>query len=140
MKDAPLFDLLIQASIKTEYQLVAFSDYSWQNCPDTGRITGEYIIFYQGGPIDHDTHFPGPVPQSGAESEYNTTCNAGLHLSHFRMLIKEWLNKYPAMVPKEYSRIILDRKASVCMDKNGKYIKHKRHISRRVHFEMNGEK
>ena len=28
---------------------MAFSDSVWQDCPDTGRSTGAYIIFYQGG-------------------------------------------------------------------------------------------
>ena len=37
---------------------------SWQDCPDTGRSTGAYIISYQGGPIDHGTHVPGPVAKS----------------------------------------------------------------------------
>ena len=64
MKDPPLSDLLKQASIKTEKQLMAFYDSSWQVCTDTGRSTGAYIIFYQGGPIEHITHFPGPVDQS----------------------------------------------------------------------------
>ena len=50
---------------------MVFSDSSWQDCPDTGRSTGAYIIFYQGGPIDHGTHVPVPVAQSSAESEYN---------------------------------------------------------------------
>ena len=50
---------------------MAFSDYSWQDCPDTGRSTGAYIIFYQGGKIDHVTHVTGPVDQSSTESEYN---------------------------------------------------------------------
>ena len=54
-----------------------FSDSSWQDCPDTERSTGEYIIFYQGGPIDHVTHVPGPVSQYSAESEYNAACTAG---------------------------------------------------------------
>ena len=48
-----------------------FSDSSWQDCPDTGRSIGAYIIFYRGGPIDHVTHVPGPVAQCSAESEYN---------------------------------------------------------------------
>ena len=43
-----------------------FYDYSWQDCPDTGRSTGAYIIFYQGGPIDHGTPVPGTVEQSSA--------------------------------------------------------------------------
>ena len=67
IKDVPLYDLLRQASINTENQLMAFSDSSWQDCPDTGRITGAYIIFYQGGPIYHGTYVPGPVAQSSIE-------------------------------------------------------------------------
>ena len=51
--DAPVTDLLIQASIKTKNHLMDFSDSSWQDWPDTDRITGAYIIFYQGGSIDH---------------------------------------------------------------------------------------
>ena len=54
--DAPVTDLLRQASIKTENHLMKFSDSSWYDFPDTGRSTGAYIIFYQSGPIDHGTH------------------------------------------------------------------------------------
>ena len=71
LNDAPVTDLLRQANIKTKNHLMAFSDSSWQDCPDTGRRTGAYIIFYQGGPIDHGTHVPGPVAQYSSESEYN---------------------------------------------------------------------
>ena len=42
---------------------MAFSSSRWQDFPDTVRITGAYIIFYQGGPIDHGTHVPVPVSQ-----------------------------------------------------------------------------
>ena len=66
MKDVPLSDLFRQNNIKTENQLMVFYDSSWQDFPDTGRSTGSYIIFYQGGTIDHGTHIPGPVSQSGA--------------------------------------------------------------------------
>ena len=64
----PVSDLLIQSSIKTDNQLMDLSDYSWQYFPYTGRITGAYIIFYQGGQIDHGTHVPRPVSQSSAKS------------------------------------------------------------------------
>ena len=64
MNDAPVTDLLRQASIKTENNLMDFSDSSWQYFPDTGRSTGEYIIFYKGVPIYHATHVPGPVAPS----------------------------------------------------------------------------
>ena len=60
--DAPVSDLLRQASIKTENQLMAFSYSSWQDCLGTSRSTGAYIMFYQGVSIDHGTHVPVPVP------------------------------------------------------------------------------
>ena len=63
LNDAPLTDLLRQANIKTKNHLMDFSDSSWQNCPDTGRSTGAYIIFYQGSTSDHGTHVPVPVAQ-----------------------------------------------------------------------------
>ena len=119
---------------------MAFSYSSWQYCPDTGRSTGAYIIFYQGETINHGTHVTGPVAQSSAESEYNAACTAGMALAHFRMLIHEFLNEDPDMVPKEAHLIVLDIKSSVCMAKNGKDIKHTRHITRRMHFLRNGEK
>ena len=40
---------------------MVFSDSSWQDCPDTGRSIGAYIIFYQDRPIDHGTLVTGPV-------------------------------------------------------------------------------
>ena len=48
MKDAPLSDMLIQDSINTENQFMAFSGSSWQYFPDIFRSIGAYIIFYQG--------------------------------------------------------------------------------------------
>ena len=84
---APVTDLLRQDSIKTYNHLMDFSDSSWQDFTDTGRSTGSYTTFYQGGPIYHGTHVAGPVDQSIAEIEYNTECTAGMALAYFRMLI-----------------------------------------------------
>ena len=82
LNDAPVTDHLRQANINTKNQLMDFSDSSWQDYPYTGRSTGEYIIFYQGGPIDHVTHIPGPVAQYSEENEYNAACTAGMPLAH----------------------------------------------------------
>ena len=87
MNDAPVTDLLRKDSIKTENHLMAFSDSSCKYFPDTGISIGAYIIFYQGGPIDHGTHVPGPFSQPSAESEYNAACTAEMAFAHFRMLI-----------------------------------------------------
>ena len=40
INDAPVTDMFRQSSIKTENNLMNFSDSSWQDCPDTGRSTG----------------------------------------------------------------------------------------------------
>ena len=65
-KNAPLYDLLRQANIKTDNHLMDFSDSSWKDCPDNVIITRSYIIFHKGVPIDHGTHVPGPVSQTSA--------------------------------------------------------------------------
>ena len=72
IKYAPLFEMLRQAIINTDNQFMAFYDSIWRYCPYTDRSTGEYIIFYQGGTIDHGAYVTGPVAQSSKESEYNS--------------------------------------------------------------------
>ena len=66
MNDAPVTNMLRQASIKNDNHFMVFSDSSWKDCLDTDISTEVYIFFYQGGPIDHGTHVPGPVAQSSA--------------------------------------------------------------------------
>ena len=61
-------------------------------------------------------------------------------LAHFRMLIRELLNKDPDIVPKESPLIVLDIKSDMFMANNDKDIKHTRQIARRMHFVRNGEK
>ena len=100
MKDAHLSDMLRQTSIKTENQLVAFSYYSWQDCPDTGISTWAYNIFYKSGKIDNVTHVTVPVDKSSVESEYSAACTEGMALAHFKMLIHELLNKDSDIVPE----------------------------------------
>ena len=68
IEDAAISDLLRQAIIKNENQVMVFSDYIWKYCQDTVRSRGVYIVFYQVVPIDHFTHVPGPVDQFSSES------------------------------------------------------------------------
>ena len=61
-------------------------------------------------------------------------------LAHFRMLMRELLNKDTYIVPEEYPLILLDSKSDMCMASKGMYTRHTRHISRSMHFVRNGEK
>ena len=140
MEDAHLFDLLRQAYIKTENQLIVFSDSGQKNFPDTGRSTGTYIIFYRGGTIDHGKHVPVIFSQSIAESYYNAEFTAGMALAHSRMLLHEFLNKDLDIVIEEAPIIMLDRKSFVRMSMNGKDTNHTKHNAKIVCFVRNGEK
>ena len=55
-------------------------------------------------------------------------------LARFRMLIHELLNKYPDIVPEETPLVVLGGKSYMCMAKNGKDIKHIRHIAMIINF------
>ena len=48
IEDAPLYEILRQAIINTENQLMVLSDSIWKDCPYTGISTGEYFVIYQG--------------------------------------------------------------------------------------------
>ena len=98
MEDAPLFDLLKQARIKTDNQLMVLYNSSTQDCPYNGISTGAYIVFYQGEPIYHCTYVTGPVDQSSSESDYNAEFTVGMTLAHFRMPNDKSLKKEPDVV------------------------------------------
>ena len=121
---------------------MVFSYYICQDCPDTGRITviNIYIyIFYQGGPIDHCTHVPGPFSQSTVESDYNASCTAGMDPAHFRMLKTYLLNKYVYVAPEQATPIILDIKSDIFMAYNRNDTKHTIHIYIKMNLVRNGE-
>ena len=56
------------------------------------------------------------------------------------MLIREFLNKDPDIVPEEAPLIVLDSKYAMCVANNVKDTKHTRHIARRMNFLINGKK
>ena len=61
-------------------------------------------------------------------------------LANSRILIHEFLNNYPDVVPEEAPLIVLDSKPAMCIDKNGKDTKHTIQIARRIHCLSNVEK
>ena len=66
-------------------------------------------MFYQGGPTDHCTYFPGPVSQYSYESKYNSECTAGIALANSRVLNNEVFNKDQDVVPEQSPLITLDK-------------------------------
>ena len=66
---------------------ITFSDSSQNDCVDTGRSTGGYVTFIQGGAVDYRSHPPVPVAKSSGEAEYISTAVACMRPSHLRKLI-----------------------------------------------------
>ena len=61
-------------------------------------------------------------------------------LAYFRMLVHEFLNKDPDIIPEESPLNILDSKSTMCMSNNGKDTKNTRHTARIMNFVRNGER
>ena len=138
VEDAPVWKLLTQVDTKLDNYIISFSDSSWQDCIDTGKSTGSYIILYQGGVIDHASLVPTPVAMSSAEAEYNACAVTAMAVAHSRMLISD-LN---GVDPDHYGNpvnIMVDSSSAKAMTENEKDTKRTRHIARRIHYVRNGQ-
>ena len=88
-------------------------DSSWQDCPDTGRSTGSFLIFSQGGIMDFSTFEPSPVAMSSAEAECNTGAAAGMSMCHIRMLDNELNGLEADLIPSPPVLMLCDNESAV---------------------------
>ena len=120
--------------------IIGFSDTSWHDCPDTGRITCGYKIFVQGGIIDAQSTIPVPVALSCAKAEYMGAWNLGAMICHLRDLTYEfeYLGTPEYDIEgrtKEVSSVLLIyNQAIVRMSKNYEVTSKHRHVGRCWHF------
>ena len=142
-KESPVYQLCQKNGVDCT-DLIGFSDSSWQDCPDTGKSTGGYKIFCQGGLIEANSTMPVPIALSSAEVEYMSCCNLGAMLFHLRELLYEFenlgrsdydINGLHGQAP---SMVLIDNQATVAMSKNYKVTAKNRHVGRRWHFVRRG--
>ena len=123
-------------------KLVGFSDSSWQDCPDTGRSTGGYLIYYYGNLIDAHTSMPVPIAMSSAEAEYMSAYNLCMKLAHLRMLVYDIENMGSPNFdtdPETPTVVLIDNQATVSMSKSKKVTSKNRHTRRREHYVRQGQ-
>ena len=89
LKDSPVHKICDKQKITTT-DIIAFSDSSWQDCPDTGRSTCGFKIFIRGGIIESQSTMPVPIALSSAEAEYMGACNCGAMVCFLRELLYEF--------------------------------------------------
>ena len=126
--------------------LAVLTDASWQDCPDTGRSTVGYQIFYNGALIEANTTVPTPVAQSSSEAEYLGACCGSMAAAHIRMILydllylgsKDWM-QHEQKLSKTPILLMTDNTATVQMAKNGRLTRKTRHIERRFHYVREGQ-
>ena len=145
-EDSPVYKICRSNNVEPT-DLVGFSDSSWQDCPDTGRSTTGYQIFYKGSFIEGNSSMPIPVAMNTAEAEYMGAYNCCMAIAHANMLIYdlEYLDTENFKIDGHETTtpptvVLVDNKSTVQMSKNYKMSKKNRHISRRYHYVREGEK
>ena len=123
----PIYDICLANNIRYS-DLTIFTDASWQDCPDTGKSTVGYMIFYHGTLIEANSTVPTPVAMSTAEAEYMGACCGTMAASHIRMIIsydmlhlgtKKWKQSEQSL-PHTPNVLMIDNKAVVQMARTGK--------------------
>jgi hypothetical protein len=132
-EESPLHkNVIVPLNLDPTPWLHVFSDASFQDCPDTGRSTCGFVIFYQGGVVDSGNAVPDPVSQSSAEAEYCGAALACCAASFIWMLALE-LRGFHADMPLTVP-LYIDNKAAQSMGHSFRDTSHTRHIARRWHY------
>ena len=103
------------------------SDSSFQDCPNTGRSTRGYVIYYQGGVIEASSSVP--VALSSAEAESNMGALASRATAYIRMLLLDLRGLDPDLVVTV--PLLLDNSAAQSIGHTFRNTEHTRHIARR---------
>jgi hypothetical protein len=114
------------------FPIIVFSDSSFQDCPDTARSTGGYLIFMQGAVVDLASFMPQIVPWSTCEAEYSTASLAVMAAFYVKKVYNE-LNG----IDSDYDLTIpvgLDSQSAIDTANSHKETQRTRHFSRRFHF------
>ncbi len=131
----PIYQVVKQCDPKFDFAahpILLFTDSSWQDCPDTSRSTGAYILYVYGSLVDASSFVPNPVALSSAEAEYNA-CSFAIMASMFS---KQVFNTFKSRNPDSPVTIavFVDSSSAIAMINNDRDTKRTRHIQRCVHF------
>ena len=138
LEESPIYKMLKVNNITPSRNLFTFSDSSWDDDFDTSRSTGGYLIFHQGGVVDHSSNMPGPVAMSSAEPEYNEACLACMATGNLHMTLNHIEGIQEGSEQDLPVDIFMDNKSAVDMSVSFKDTKNARHIRRRFHFVKQG--
>jgi hypothetical protein len=116
----------------TEFPIIVFTDSSFQDCPDSARSTGGFLIFMQGAVIDVTSTMPQLVSWSTCEAEY---CMAALAVMA-AFFIRKVYNELHGLDSDHQLTIPIGIDSQSAMDTAISYkeTQRTRHFARRFHF------
>jgi hypothetical protein len=112
-----------------ESPIIAFTDSSAQDCPDSCRSTGRYLIYIRGAVIDVTSTMPSIIAQSTCEAEYTTCSLAIMASTYIRKVFNELHGRdtdYPLSIP-----IGIDSQSVIDTAQSTRETQRTRHIARR---------
>ena len=118
--------------------MLVFSDSSWDDDHDTSISTECYLIFNQGGVIDHSSNMPTPIAMSSAEAEYNECCLACMATGNLHMAMNYVENIKEVSSEDNPVDIFMANRSAVDMSVTFKDTKNTRHIRRCFPFVKQG--
>ena len=131
----PIHNLIKEINPKfdpVECPIILFTDSSWQDCPDTSRSTGAYVIYMFGSLVGGASFVPNPVALSSAESEYNASAFAITAAIHVKQVYNALMGYHPD-TPLTF-HVFVDSSSAIAMMNSDKVTRKARHIERRIHF------
>jgi hypothetical protein len=131
LSKAPATQLLASIDALTDFPLVMFADSSWQDCPNTSRSTGCYLVCCQGGLVDAVSLAPDPIALSSAEAEHQIAAFGVSGCEHARQLFQELHGldpDTPLTIP-----ILTDSQSAMAVASSDRDTRRTRHIRRRCH-------
>ncbi|KAG7340238.1 reverse transcriptase RNA-dependent DNA polymerase [Nitzschia inconspicua] len=143
IKLSPLYQMMIETgnAEHAEAPLILFTDSSFQDCPDTSKSTGGYLLFMKGGVVDNSSHLAGVVCHSSCEAEYCHATSGLMGASFVRKVYNELLgynSDRPLTIP-----LGIDSQSAMDTANSHKETSRTRHIARRYHYvrfaQMNSE-
>ena len=131
----PVYTLLRQLYPKfdpSSVPFLLFTDSSWQDCPDTSRSTGAYVLYLFGSLIDGASFVPTPIAMSSAESEYNAHAFALTAAIHAKQIYNNLMGYHPDTPLTLHT--FIDSSSALAMMNSDQVTRKARHIERRIHF------
>jgi hypothetical protein len=132
--ESPIATTLAEAGAgkANDYPIIAVSDSSFDDCPDTHRSTGGFMIHWQGGVVEGVSIMPPVMSVSVGEAEYCTGALAAMAISFHRKVYNEFLGRdadHPLTVAMG-----MDSKAAIDIALSPRETKRTKHIQRRYHY------